>query len=477
MRRVASLALSTTLGGLALIAPGDRARAQEPGLGTIRGTVYDSLLGSPLGGAQVELLGGSRSTVSDEHGRFTLDSVPAGRRVVTFSRPDLDLIGLSSLAAPVTVMPGGVVALPLAVPSHATFWRAACGAASRRRGSDSGLVFGTVTDARTGARLRGARVTVSWVAVTHAGRRRWVVAYPAREITTDSLGVYYACGVPVEYLFAAGAQAGPFASGTAEAVVDFRGIARRDLSVSLEEIPGGADSSGRGARRGLATVVGTVRGERGGRLPGSLASVDDAEGSAEADEAGRFVLRDLPAGTQMLMVRRVGYFAWRQPVDLRNRDTLRVEATLEEATVLDTIRVTAAPQMAAVLEEIDLRRRAGFGYFFSLAEIRRRPRVLSVFEGIPSVAVRGSPWNFTLWARSPLHMASGPSRQGEGLTGYCRLNVFIDGWPADEEQLASMTLRQLIAVEVYPRPSIFLGRYAAGINNCGVALVWTALAH
>jgi len=447
------------------------AQVRDSGWATIRGTVYDSLLHSPLIGARVWVLNSSRATETDHHGRYRLDSVLAGPQVVTFSHPALDSIGLSSFASAVTVSAGDVNTVLLAVPSHATFWRAACGTFHDAT-SDSGLVFGAVTDVRTGARLMGARVTVSWVAVTRARRGRWVVDHPAREVTTDSLGLYYVCGVPVEYLFSAGAQAGPFASGLAEAVVDIRGIAKRDLSVSHEGEWDEVDPAAPGGRRGLATVMGTVRGERGGRLPGALATVDDAEPVAEADSAGVFVLRDLPAGTQMLMVRRVGDFAWRQAVELRNRDTLRVDVGMREATVLDTLRVVASPVLAAVIEEIDLRRQTAFGYFLGPAEIRQRPNTRSLFEGIPSLKVSGRPDNFHLAVATPRSILGA----GENAMGGCPARVFIDGFPADEEQLSSMVSTQIFAVEVYPRPTVNIGRYAASFDDCGVVLVWTKYA-
>jgi len=463
VRFTGGMVLAMGLATLPLLPRGSHAQ-EVPQLswGAIRGTIYDSLLHSPLTGAHVALVGGARATLTDEHGSFTLDSVPAGPQIVTFSRGDLDSIGLSSFVARAVVAPNAVTSLSLAVPSFDTFWRAACGAATSRASEDSGLVFGTVTDAETRHRLAGARVRIGWVAVRTLPRHRWVIEHPSRDVLTDSTGSFYVCGTPVEYLLTARAFAGRFASGTAEPLVDIRGIARRDLSVSREALPG-SDSTEPGGLRGLATIVGTVRGERGGLLTGTIASVDDVDGTVVADSTGRFVLRSLPSGTQMLMVRRIGYFAHREAVDLRNRDTVRVDVVLEEATMLDTIRVTAAPALAPVLEEIDMRRRSGFGYLLGLSAIRQRPSVMSLFEGWPSLDVRGSGLNFTLWFRFSysLHGAV-----------YCRAHVYLDGFLADEEQLANTMQRQIVVIEVYPRQTAGLGRYTS-MDNCGVVLVWT----
>jgi hypothetical protein len=332
--------------------------------------------------------------------------------------------------------------------------------------------------------------------VERRGEKQWAVLHPSRTATTDSVGSYYVCGTPVEYVLAARAYAGDFTSGLIDVLVDPRGITRRDLAVGLDSVPTAADSGA--GRHGLATLVGSVRGERGGLLPGAYASIDDVDGRAEADSQGRVVLRDLPAGTHMLMVRRIGYFAARQPVDLRNRDTTRVDVALAEALVLDTLRVTASADLAPIIEEIDRRRLAGFGYFLSPGEIRARGSVKSLFEGFPLVEVRGYANRFSVTLRKTLSIRGGDSAtsgvvdptaglQGGGqaqkhtLQGgvpgtFCTPDIFIDGHPADAEQLASLNIQNLFAVEVYTHPTAGLMQYLYWHSECGVILVWTRAA-
>ncbi len=438
--------------------------APDSGVGRIRGTLYDSLMGAPLAGARVALLDGTRIAQTDRLGRFVLDSVPAGPHVVTFRHPALDSIGLTSMAPAVTVRAGAVETVPLAVPSHATFWRSAC-AAARPSWADSGIVIGTIRDAESGEPLSGARAAVSWLEVRRDSAGRWHPARAGGEVWADSLGTYRFCGAPVEYLVTARGRAGPFSSGAVDVLVGPRGVARRDLAVSMEVLAA-SDSVAPAADRGLATVAGTVRGERGGLLPGAVVSLDDGRDTARADSAGRFVLPGLPSGSHMLMVRRVGYFAWRSPVDLRNRDTARVDVGLQEALMLDTIRVAAVPWLADRLQEIERRRLSGFGYVFGMSDIRRYPRLSAVLEGIPSVTVQGTPYDFTLWAGTRYSM----------LGGFCRMRVFIDGLLADEEELASLLPRQVLVIEVYPRQGTSLIQYQDPLRPCGVVLVWTALA-
>jgi len=449
----------------AFVPLGARVRAQIPerSWGIVMGTVYDSLLGAPLDHATVSLGHSARSSQTDEHGRFVLDSVPAGLQTLSFWRSDLDSIGLSAFGATVTVEPASSVSVALAVPSYSTFWKAACGSGVRAAQADSGLVFGTVTDAETGQRLAGAQISFSWLAVERPRPRQWVVERPEWNVATDSAGTYYLCGTPVQYLLAARARVGLFTSGLIEVLVDNRGISRRDLTVSREPLTGRADSGA--ALRGLATLVGTVRGERGGVLPGTYASIEDARQTVATDSVGRFVLHGLPSGTRMLMVRRIGYFMDREPVDLRNRDSTRVDVTLAEATVLDTLRVIATifdPGLVSIVSAIDERRISGFGYLETLETIRRRGYVRSVFEDFPEMIVTGSTYNFRL-----------AIRRGDF---YCTPDIFIDGFLADAEQLSSMSLHDLFAVEYYPRQFPGLSKYLRPMNDCGVILVWTTFA-
>ncbi len=432
---------------------------QAGGFGTIQGVVYDSLLGGPLPGAYVSLLDGSRGALADQRGRFTLDSVRAGRRVLTFSHADLDSIGLTSLAATVTVSAGRATVVQLAVPSHETFRLRVC--ESDGAGRDSGVVFGNVTDARSRSRLAGARVVVSWPAVSRERSGDIVLRRPYSQARTDSLGSYYVCGAPAEYVVTAQADAGRFSSGTIEVLIGPRGIARQDLSVSRDSA--GADSVGNPVLVQEAAVAGTVSDERG-PVVGAYVTMDDVVAVAPTARDGSFLLQNLPAGSRMLMVRHVGYFAWRTPVSLRNEETLRLTVPLRAATVLDTLRVVASPHLAAELDDMQRRIEAGFGYFLSSAEILQHTNVRSLFEGLPSVSTQG-------------HSVNDFVIQMRGLAGNCLPSIFLDGMMSDVAAIVTLQPRNLAAVEVYPRMNPGLYKYMMpGNQECGIVLFWTKYA-
>ena len=321
------------------------------------------------------------------------------------------------------------------------------------------MVFGTVTDIASGARLAGARVAVSWVRAGRDAGGRVQVTRPGLETRTDSVGNYYLCGVPTEYVVTAQAASGAFASGVTELLLGRRSLARRDLAVSRDSttLPDSA-----GLRRGHATLIGRVLDEQDQPRPSARASIDDAVGQAFSDTAGQFVLRDLPPGSQMLMVRMVGFAAVHVNVRLRDNDTAFATVRLHQITELDTLRITAStPQGQHEMEDLQSRMRLGLGYFLTGEQVKRRQSMRAVFQGLPSLMIEGpSVYRYQLQTLV----------QGK----VCPTTVFVDGFRADNDAVQSYRPDQLVAVEWYPRGSQAPVKYQPAVNaECSVMLLWT----
>jgi hypothetical protein len=430
-------------------------------LGSVRGVVYDSLLHAPLEGAHVYLTSGGIGAVTDAAGRFRLDSVPSGPAVIAFEHADLDSAGLSNNAKRIDIIAGRPTVVELDVPSLGTLYRAGCGASTAAvRAADSGMVFGSVEDVGTRARLAGARVLVSWVAA-RLGATRVEVTRPGTEVRTDSVGNFYACGIPREYVVSITALAGRFASGTTELLLGERGVARRDLGVARDS-SGLAEDTGSGARRGRAVLIGMVTDQDGNPRPGARASLDDAASESYTDESGRFMLTNLPAGSQTVMIRMIGYSAARTPVMLRNNDTTRVTLRVKALTVLDTIRVTArSTQGLFALDELEHRLRTGSAFVLRGEEVKRRASMRAVFQGLPSLLIEG---------RSTFSFTMSSFTAGK----YWPVSIYVDGIPTTTEAIQSYRPDQIIAVEWYPRgASAPLQYQSLGHPDSGVMLVWT----
>jgi len=454
---------------LLLIAPlfvGAPAAAQQPApdstrdraaaVGSIRGEVFDSLIGERLEGAQVRVAGTALRATTDRRGRFRLDSVPAGSRVLVVDHPALDSAGLSDVPRRLEVAAGRTTQVTLAIPSLRTFAAAACGRSPAPLRRDSGIVFGAVRDAESGLRLAGARVVVSWLAVERPDGGLQVTR-PVRDVLTDSLGNYYACSVAKDVRLRTQTSAGPFESGVLELEVGARRVLRHDLSVSREELAEAADTVS-GLRRGLATLVGSVRDETGRPVPLVQAGVQGAASDGVTDSAGRFVLADLPSGSQTLEVRRIGYRYARMPVDLRNRDTTLVSLELSAVTVLDTIRVTATPWVRSELDELERRLHGGsWGHVLTSEDLRPIGEIRTAFYGLPSLHVQTYAGGFGLYTISRARL--------------CPVTVWIDGMRGDIEYLRTYRPSDLIALEYYPRGWQAPIRYQG--SECGVVLAWT----
>lgn len=434
-------------------------RAPRGGVGFIRGVVYDSLLHAPLDSARVYINGTALSTITDAGGRFRLDSVPAGRQVIGFEHEELDSAGFATNVRRIDVAAGRVTVVDLTVPSLETMHHVACSSGLRPGVRDSGIVYGTVTDARTGSRLARARVDVSWVRAGRGPDGRVLVTRPDLGSATDSLGNYYLCGVPDEYVVIVSASAGAFSTGRTELLLGRRGIARRDLALSLDslQLP---DSAGQ--RRGAAVVTGRVVDEQDQPRPSARVSVDEAAGEAFSDADGRFTLPGMPSGSQMLMVRMIGYSAAHMPIRLRGHDTTSVMVRLRAVTVLDTMRITASSTRAQLdLEDLQERMRGGLGYFLTEEQVKRRQSMRAVVQGLPSMYVEGR----TVFQFQPYTLVSGKP---------CASTVYVDGIRTTTDALQSYRPDQLISVEWYPRGSQAPLKYQPVVNaECSVLLLWT----
>jgi TonB-linked SusC/RagA family outer membrane protein len=99
------------LGALCLLLFAGAASAQE---GSIAGTVLDLNTNEPIPGAQVSIVGTQVGTLSGQEGRFLLQNVPAGRRVIRVER-----IGFTTYTREVTVQADETLTLSVQLESEA----------------------------------------------------------------------------------------------------------------------------------------------------------------------------------------------------------------------------------------------------------------------------------------------------------------------------------------------------------------------
>ncbi|MDQ6634319.1 MAG: carboxypeptidase-like regulatory domain-containing protein, partial [Gemmatimonadota bacterium] len=297
--------------------------AQTPLTGRIEGQVTDSLHDRPLAGALVIVTPRAagdtqfKSVLTDDRGRFSVDSLRPGRYQVEVTHPFLDSLELNLPPREVTVAAGEPARIEFGIPTSATLRAAACPGLSLEK--RQGAVVGQVTDADTEKPLRGARVAVSWTDLTlDRATLQAVVKERGGAVVVDSLGFFRLCGVPTDsYLLVQVQDKGRVGSALRMTVPEDVGVALRNLSLSAgaaravaeldSSASAGSDALPPRRLTGTAGLSGTVRGLGGQPLSGAQVRVlDAAAGAATTDSLGSFTLSNLPAGTQLLEVRRIG---------------------------------------------------------------------------------------------------------------------------------------------------------------------------
>lgn len=418
-----------------------------------RGSAFDSLSGTFLTGARIWIQGLPAGATTDSAGRFRFDSLPAGRHVFVLEHPELDATGLTSIASVVTVSAGDTAIVVLATPSFGTVWRRLCGAAAP--GADSGIVFGSVRDADVDSLLAGVTIDAAWQSLHQTGRRSVDLRQQGTSARTDARGAYQLCGVAAGVTLFVQAHAGPFHTAVTQVRASPRYLARQDFALGRPFARGDSIPVGR------AALMGTVRTERGNPVPDARVAVEDVDSTVTGPD-GRFVLGRLPSGTQWLLVRAIGYSPHEQAVDLRSRDTTRLDLRLAAITLVDSIQAVGTRRWASVLlDEFEQRKRNGIGgYRFDEEDLRHFNLIRAVMVGLPYTEIAGPGIEYVVRFRGP---------RGS----FCTAVLLIDGVQAGFDQLGSLIPADLVGIEVYPRLSMVPVRYVPDARRCGIILVWT----
>ena len=444
------------------------AGAQRPG--RVEGEVTDSLHARPLAGATVLLSGlapGStafHSAIADDRGRFRFDSVDAGRYSVTLTHPIIDSLELVLPPGEITVAAGERSRVSLALPSGATIRARACpGAAIPLR---AGAVIGQVIDAETELPLSDATIAVDWMDVGFDRATLQTTTVPRSvSVRTDSTGIFRFCGVPTDNWMLLQVQrdgrAGspvrvsvPVASGLTVLRLSFSASGSRPFSA---EDTTTADTVS--PLVGTASLSGTVRTAAGQPLSDAVVRVLGAAAEARSDGRGAFTLSALPAGTQVLEARRVGYLVGHEQVELRSGRTVTADVALRRIVTLDSVRVLAQRNRYRQNTE-QLVRRGGAGTYMNEEQIARFPASESseLFARM-GLRVTGTGVDAKVYVERGLTSLT---------LGPCPMNVVIDGVPNQDVNLVRPD--EIGQIEVYKGPSSAPIEYASA---CGVVVIWT----
>lgn len=446
---------------LAFLAGAGSVAAQQPAPGGASavaiGVVFDSLRGRPLAGALIRVDSSQRVGLADDEGRFRIEGIAPGGHVLSVEHPLLDTIGVALRSPMYAFMAGGTLGIEIVIPGQETFVQAVCNPTWRNRGP--AVMMGRVRDPDTGVPVAGARVSLVWyeVEVTNAVRR----APRVRETQVAPDGTYRICGLPAQLDGKVQVIRGAQTSG--EIPVNFATDLVYLRSMSLAgQVAARADSTG--AVLGVARVTGRVVDNAGKPLANARVQLEGSTRVATTRASGDFMLDSLPAGTQSIAVRLLGYAPVAQAVDLvSSRPTTVTIKMTEFVPVLEAVRVSAARERGLESVGFNRRRRTGQGYYMDDDDINENSSYFSdVLRTAPGLRIVPSGMN-----RQVVTATRNPNG--------CVL-VWVDGtmWqslePGDIDDFVRPS--ELAAIEVYSS-STTPAEFQAKGGSCTTIVAWT----
>lgn len=413
---------------------------------TVRGTVFDSLSGTPLAGAFVTADGDAAATTTDSAGRFVLIADRRVQRLVAYHEL-LDRVGVGALRAERGDGPGAW-SPRLTTPGMDVVWARFC-SGRRPRSGDGGIVFGRTMASDGATRLAGAQVELQWERLEM--RRDTIPKYDTRVVRSDSAGDYVVCGVQ-EF-------------GPAGVIAVAPGLRSSALLLPGDVVPVRRADLLLGATADTARVLveGIVQDTDGQPVPDATISIDGVLASVLSGADGRFRMANVPTGTRMLSARKVGLLPYLAPLDVLDRGVGNLVVAVERGVTIEGVRITARSTVSRDRREFEERVRTGLGQVMDSTMLAKFPRLQSALRQYPAVqvATANNGIEFTLLGR----FGSGGVR--------CRAYIYVDGVLESSAYLALLPPENIAVTELFTSDAYAPARFRSLGDSCAVLLVWT----
>jgi hypothetical protein len=323
----------------------------------------------------------------------------------------------------------------------------------------------------------GARVSLVWYdpdPPAVAGVAVKIKKAPrVREATVGEDGTYRLCGLPEKYEGKLQAQRKDGGTTAEVSVVQEDGLlALRSMSVAPLVVASAGDSAGKATKvmKGSARVLGRVINKQGAPVGNARVTLNGTGAATLTRENGDFVLDSLPAGTQAITVRHLGYAPTEVAVELSSRAPARVNVQMGPY-VPELTPVEVVSRQEQGLERVGWttrKRGAAGGYFIGPEQIESRKAIqfTDLLTTSPGIRVQGSMGRMYIT----------PTRSVGG--GGC-VNVYVDG--SKWQQLEAGDLDSFVrpqdvaAIEVYPGGGSMPVEFQSSGGDCAAVVVWTKL--
>ena len=330
---------------------------------TIHGTVVDSASGKGVSRARVNVSGTTLQATTDSLGRFTIVGAPNGEQMLAIHTPSLDSLS-AGYSAPVTVATG-TTNVAVRVPSALQIAGMACGDGY----GSGGIVLGKLRVAEDSTASLAGTVSAEWP-TTGGTAPKWVSA------TSDARGRFALCGVPLDMALSLRAITdGASGQATGIRVGSAARFGRAELVLHRE-------------RAATATFAGLVTDSMSKPIANTEVMLPEVGKGTATDEQGAFVLRDVPTGSQHVLVRHVGYGPVETQVTFVGGQTIQRHITMVRSTTLDSVVVTGK-SVDHQLDDFEENRKLGLGHFLTRAELAKQEgrSTGAVLSSLPGVRV------------------------------------------------------------------------------------------
>jgi protocatechuate 3,4-dioxygenase beta subunit len=431
-----------------------------PGFATIYGVAVDSIRQQPLSKAIIAVEGTNRITLADGAGNYRIDSIPPGSYRISIAHPVLDTLGMTVMTLPMVMRPGEVIEVDLATPSPARVISLRCPPGMLQR-FGPGALMGQVYDPDSLKAAVGAKVQLVYQETLLGFKGQPIV----RDAIVDSTGTYKICGLPRPVA----GKLQVFRNGVSTGQVDVDiegGLGLRSLTIAVAQVATITDTAGKTRRllSGNSRLAGRVVNTAGRPVESARVSVDGAAPVAITNERGEFTLDSLPSGTQTVEVRKIGYAATEQPVELSIRAVARTTVTLDVAE-LAPVRIIAGSDR--VLEDLGYadRKRRGIGTFIDGDQIAQQAvRFSDAMRTVPGIRVQpaGNGRSTIVNSRDPV--------RGCVVTWVDNM-MWREMMPGDFDDFVLPS--EVRAVEVYSSNTAPAQFQMPGSTSCATIVVWT----
>jgi hypothetical protein len=440
----------------------------------VHGTVYDSLVTHRwLAGATITIPEINRSVTSDERGRFDFGRVLAGRYTISFRHHSLDSLDLPRAVLVLPVPDTGTINAQLSMPAPRAYANKLCRTAVDSQG---GVITGSVRDVDDSTPVANVLVVASWTETfidpdARLSNRMSRRAYQ-REARTDVNGQYVACSISLEFPVFVRAVLPGHETAEVELKLAGQNVVHRSFVVGQED-------------KAASRIIGVIKDALGNPIAHASAGLRGYVGRARTDSLGRFAIRSVPTGTQVLETRVLG--AEPRAVELA------IHSFSEHVVQVDFPLVRAKESIPPALARLDevrndptgfqLRRHTLKGTFLTEEQIQAKPNATfaDIMLQLPNTVLRKLMDTPVIMMKYDNEEAL-PGDSTITVRG-CTPNYWLDERPMHSplpgglfpELQGQLNAGNIKAIEFYERKQIppFFPQAAVGALECSVVVIWT----